>query len=106
MLGSARVRRQAALHLPNYLPIPAIVAQADLLDTVPRRLAEHFAAVHALQVAPLPFDMPPVQVSLIWHRQQELAPAQRWLRQQLSELLDYGARRSSHKRNPAVISTT
>lgn len=87
VLGSARVRRQTVLHLPNYLPIPAVVARTDLLGTVPKRLAEAFAPVHALQVAPLPFDMPPVQISLIWHRQQELDPAQCWLRQQLSDLL-------------------
>ncbi|WP_324731499.1 LysR family transcriptional regulator BsrA [Pseudomonas paeninsulae] len=87
VLGSARVRRQTALHLPNYLPIPAIIGRTDLLGTVPKRLAEAFAPVYALQMAPLPFDMPPVQISLIWHRQQELDPAQRWLRQQLSDLL-------------------
>ena len=88
VLGSARVRRQAALHLPNYLPIPAIVAQTDLLGTVPARLAEAFAPLHALEIAALPFDMPPVQVSLIWHHQQHLDPAHAWLRQQLIELLD------------------
>ncbi|MDX1299416.1 MAG: LysR family transcriptional regulator [Pseudomonas sp.] len=87
VLGSAKVRRQAALHLPNYLPIPAIVAHSDLLGTVPARLAEAFAPAHALETAPLPFDMPPVQVSLIWHRQQQLDPAHAWLRQQLIELL-------------------
>ena len=88
VLGSARVRRQAALHLPNYLPIPAIVAQTDLLGTVPARLAEAFAPVHALEIAPLPFDIPPVQVNLIWHHQQHLDPAHAWLRQQLIELLN------------------
>ncbi|MCY1278155.1 HTH-type transcriptional regulator LeuO [compost metagenome] len=86
VLGSAKVRRQAPLHVPHYLTIPPIVAQSDLLGTVPRRLAEHFAPIYALQVAPLPFDMPPVQVSLIWHRQQELDPGLRWLREQLREL--------------------
>lgn len=88
VLGSARVRRQAALHLPNYLPIPAIVAQTDLLGTVPARLAATLAPVYALQTAPLPFDMPAVQISLIWHRHQQHDPAHTWLRQQLIALLD------------------
>jgi DNA-binding transcriptional LysR family regulator len=40
-----------------------------------------------LQVAPLPFDMPAVQISLIWHRQQQHDPAHIWLREQLHSLL-------------------
>lgn len=86
VLGSARVRRQALLHVPHYLTIAPIVAQSDLLGTVPRRLAEHFAPIYALCTAPLPIDMPGVQVSMIWHRQQELAPGLRWLREQIAQL--------------------
>lgn len=86
ILGSAKVRRQAQVHVPHYLTIPPIVAQSDLLGTVPRRLAEHFAPIYALQISPLPVTIPPVQVSLIWHRQQELAPGLRWLREQIAQL--------------------
>ncbi|CAD5110324.1 LysR family transcriptional regulator BsrA [Zestomonas carbonaria] len=83
VLGSAKVRRQVQLHVPHYLTIPPIVAQSSLLGTVPRRLADHFAPIYALQVAPLPVDMPDVQISLIWHRQQELSPGLRWLRERI-----------------------
>ncbi|WP_044874262.1 LysR family transcriptional regulator [Pseudomonas sp. LFM046] len=86
VLGSAKIKRQAGLQVPHYLTIPPIVARSDLLGTVPRRLAKHFAALYALEVAPLPVATPPVQVSLIWHRQQELAPGLRWLREQLAQL--------------------
>ncbi|MDH4558618.1 LysR family transcriptional regulator [Pseudomonas sp. BN417] len=86
VLGSAKIKRQAGLHVPHYLTIPPIVARSDLLGTVPRRLAKYFAAIYALEVAPLPVATPPVQVSLIWHRQQELAPGLRWLRERLAQL--------------------
>ena len=33
VLGSAKVRRQVQVYLPNYLPLPAIVAGSDLLAT-------------------------------------------------------------------------
>lgn len=88
VLGSAKVRRHTVLHVPNYLPIPAIVAQTDLLGTVPARLAAALAPLHALHSAPLPFDMPPVQVSLIWHRQHQHDPAHLWLREQVLALPD------------------
>ncbi|WP_375738200.1 LysR family transcriptional regulator [Pseudomonas boanensis] len=86
VLGSAKIRRQAGLQVPHYLTIPPIVARSDLLGTVPRRLAEHFSAIYSLQMAPLPVETPPVQVSLIWHRQQELSPGLRWLRERIVRL--------------------
>jgi DNA-binding transcriptional LysR family regulator len=87
LLGSAKVHRQIQLYVPYYLTIPQIVAQSDLLGTVPRRLAEYFAKVLPLQVAPLPVEAPPVQVNLIWHRQQDRAPGLRWLRGRLAAIV-------------------
>jgi DNA-binding transcriptional LysR family regulator len=83
ILGSARIRRQVQLYVPDYLPIPAIVGQSDLLGTVPLALAQFFASTYALQILPLPLEIPPVQVSLIWHKQQDMAPGLRWLREQI-----------------------
>jgi DNA-binding transcriptional LysR family regulator len=83
ILGSAKVRRQVQLYVPNYLTIPAIVAQSQLLGTVPRRLAEHFARTFPIAFADLPLSMPPTQVSLIWHQHQALAPGLTWLRSQI-----------------------
>jgi DNA-binding transcriptional LysR family regulator len=73
------------LYVSHYLAIPAIVAQSDLLGTVPRQLAEHFARHYALQIFPLPLQMPAVQVSLIWHQQQDRAVGLRWLKEQIVE---------------------
>lgn len=86
VLGSAKVRRQVVLYVPDYLPIPAIVAQSELLGTVPLGLAQFFAASYPLQILPLPLEIQPVQVSLIWHRQQDMAPSLRWLREQMVRL--------------------
>ncbi|MDR7270912.1 DNA-binding transcriptional LysR family regulator [Pelomonas saccharophila] len=73
MLGSAKLRRRVGLLVPGYMAIPDVVAQTDLLGTVPRRLADACSAVLPLAMLPLPFAMPPLQVSLIWHRQQIVA---------------------------------
>jgi len=37
-------------------------------------------------VAPLPLALPPVQVSMIWHRAQDRSPDMRWLRERLLEI--------------------
>lgn len=79
VLGSARGTAPGAeLLVPHYLTIPAIVASTELLGTVPRRLARRFAGSHGLQLADVPFEMAPVQVNLIWHRQQEATPGLQW----------------------------
>ena len=83
VLGSAKVRRRMGLFVPGYMAIPGVVAASDLLGTIPRRLADACAATLPLAVAPLPFAMPPVQVSLIWHRQQDGNRGLQWLRQQI-----------------------
>ncbi|MEN5093801.1 LysR family transcriptional regulator [Pseudomonas protegens] len=86
VLGSAKVQRQVQLWVPHYLSIPLIVAQSDLLGTVPRHLAEHFAALLPIRIARLPLLAAPVQVSLIWHRQQQQAPGLQWLRGEVSAI--------------------
>ena len=86
VLGSAKVRRQVQVYLPNYMPLPAIVAGSDLLATVPGHLLRQLPAGHGLAVAPLPLALPPVQVSMIWHRAQDRSPDMRWLRERLLEI--------------------
>ena len=83
VLGSAKVQRKIQLFMPHYLAIPAVVARSQLLGTIPRPLAEHFAQQYDLQVFPLPLTMPPVQVSLIWHEQQNTSAGLKWLRKQI-----------------------
>lgn len=86
VLGSAKVQRHVQVFVPNYLSIPLIVAQSDLLGTVPRYLAEHFCALLPIRIASLPLLAAPVQVSLIWHRQQQQAPGLQWLRREIAAI--------------------
>lgn len=82
LFGAAKARRRVQVYVPNFLAIPPIVSASDLLGTIPRPLAEQMVGIHPLQLAPVPFDMPRVEVSLIWHRQQDRAPGLRWLVEQ------------------------
>lgn len=86
VLGSAKVQRHVQLQVPHYLTIPAIVASTDLLGTVPWHLARHFVHNYGLQLAELPFETPAVQVSLIWHRQQQHMSGLQWLKEQIAQV--------------------
>lgn len=83
VLGSSRVRRRVQVHVPSFLAIPEIVARSDLLGSISLRLAEHCARRYPLEIAPMPVAAPGIEVSMIWHHQQELSPGLRWLREQL-----------------------
>ena len=55
--------------------------QSDLLTVLPRSFvpASGFAAELALR--PLPFEMPGIDVGLLWHGRHDKDTAQRWLRE-------------------------
>lgn len=87
VLGSAKVRRQVQLQVPHYVTIPVIVASTELLGTVPA--LGPGVRTPGFEVAELPAEMPAIQISLIWHRQQQHAPALRWLREQIAQVFQH-----------------
>ena len=56
----------------------ALAQASDLIATVPER---HTTALRAgMHTFPLPFTMPEITVSLLWHPRMDADPAHRWLR--------------------------
>jgi DNA-binding transcriptional LysR family regulator len=56
----------------------ALARGSDLIASVPERQTGNLrAGMHSF---PLPFPMPPITVSLLWHPRQDADPAHRWLR--------------------------
>ena len=73
------LRRRVALLVATYLALPAALAAADLVATVPSRTARQIAATAAVTILPLPVDFS-VAVSMAWHRRVAGEPAQAWFR--------------------------
>jgi DNA-binding transcriptional LysR family regulator len=78
------LRRRVALLVATYLALPAALAAADLVATVPSRTARQIAATAAVTILPLPIDFS-VAVSMAWHRRTAGEPAQAWFRSLLVE---------------------
>ena len=78
------LRRRVALLVATYLALPAALAAADLVATVPSRTARQIAATAAVTILPLPVDFS-VTVSMAWHRRVTGEPAQAWFRSLLVE---------------------
>ena len=78
------LRRRVALLVATYLALPAALAAADLVATVPSRTARQIAATAPATILPLPIDFS-VAVSMAWHRRATGEPAQSWFRSLLVE---------------------
>ena len=79
---SARI----AVRVPHFLVVPMILARTDLIVTVPSRVAAVFAQMGNFKVLKLPVNMPSFEVRLHWHQRFHQDPANRWLRQEMTEL--------------------
>jgi DNA-binding transcriptional LysR family regulator len=89
--------RHVALRIADFLVAPIVVAETDLVLTLPSRLADVFARSHGLRVVEPPAELPRVTVWQIWHQRRQQEPAHAWLRGVLSEV----AAKESKRRAPA-----
>ncbi len=80
-LARRKIRRHIVLTTPHFASAPMIVAQSDLIVTIPEPLARYFSSVSAhLRVVGLPFDPPRIELKQIWHRKFHHDERNRWLR--------------------------
>jgi DNA-binding transcriptional LysR family regulator len=59
---------------------PYMVARTPMLAVLPQVFARHFASFLPLRVLPTPFEVPPFEVSMVWHARTHRVGMQQWLR--------------------------
>jgi len=69
----------------DYMATPRIVAESDLIATIPERLARRFAEQYPLQILAPPFELPTIVISGYWHERTHSASAHKWFRGILAE---------------------
>lgn len=80
MFERAGLAPEVVLRLPHFLAVPMVIAETDLVVTVPQRLGEVFARILPVRLLPHPLQIPPFQVNQYWHRRYHKDPANQWLR--------------------------
>ncbi|KAF0814597.1 PCP degradation transcriptional activation protein [Andreprevotia sp. IGB-42] len=80
-LGAAR---QVGLQLAQISAALPVIADSDLILTAPEHVLRREAR-DGLVILPLPFDVPPLTMSLFWHARRHNDPAHIWLRNALCE---------------------
>ncbi len=88
-----RAQEQIGIHvnvrfsLPRFMGIPFIVAASDTIAAVPFAVGRTFAEFAKVKLLPLPFPVPKYDLHLHWHSRFHHEPANRWLRDTMSELI-------------------
>jgi DNA-binding transcriptional LysR family regulator len=85
-LRQKSLQRNVVLEVPSYLGLANIVAQTDLIATVPRHFADMLERDGTTRPFELPFDVPTYQIKQHWHERFHQDSAHRWLRSTLTEL--------------------
>lgn len=94
--------RRVMLTVPQFATASGVVAQTDLLTVLPQSYLQAMRMATALEARPLPFDMPGIEVSLLWHRRHEHDAGQRWLRATLVQTAQ-AAQRASNLLTPNLV---
>lgn len=82
-LGRRGMQRRVVLRCQHYFAALRVVAETDLMVTMPQRLARIVSQEFSHQILPFPMEMPQHEHYLIWHENMDEDPANRWLREQI-----------------------
>ena len=74
------VKRNIALRTPHFLVIPKIIADTDLVVTMPSRAADAMRGMVQVRVHPMPLAIDSFDVSLFWHPRFANDPPIQWFR--------------------------
>ncbi len=81
-------QRHVTIKTPSMLGGPFIVAESELLMTIPRYAAKTFKPAAPITIFELPFSVPPYRVKMYSHRHSGKKEAADWLQNRLSRLAE------------------
>ncbi len=75
------------LVVPQFMVLPLVIANSDLLVVMPSRLAKTFALLVPIKILRPPVPLRPYDIRVYWHERFQRDPANRWLRSSFVNLL-------------------
>jgi DNA-binding transcriptional LysR family regulator len=85
-LAKRGLERRCVLRIPHFMSVPLVVANTNLIVTVPWQLAMLFSGLFNLRMYDPPIDAPEFAVKQYWHRRFHHDARVKWLRTVVSEL--------------------
>ncbi len=85
-LARQRFERNVALSLPTLPGVGNLLANTDLMATVPERVAQMLVRIARVKALSPPFKFPAFSIKQHWHERYQQDPANRWLRSTVADL--------------------
>jgi DNA-binding transcriptional LysR family regulator len=85
VLARAGLSREVAVRVPHFAVAERLLAESDLIATLPSRLVDQMARSSVASVRP-PFETQRFTMNAAWHRRTLASPAHRWFRSLLAEV--------------------
>jgi DNA-binding transcriptional LysR family regulator len=82
------IQRKVSVKMAYLSGIESIIARSDRIAVVTDALVTSMDLRNTVQVLDLPFDVPPLDVTLQWHERINNDPAQAWLHKAVIEVVD------------------
>lgn len=87
-LNEAGIHRTIQLRVPQFLVLPFVIQESDLVVIMPSRLADQFSKLLAVKTLPLPIVTKPYDINVYWHSRYNEDPANVWLRRNVSTFFE------------------
>lgn len=79
ILGPNMPERNVVLQMSSFISLPQVVANTDLIATVPWRVAQPYIDSGQIQILALPFESPLITLRLYWHKSRDTDLGHNWL---------------------------
>lgn len=86
ILSKHQLTRTVAVSVPNFLIVPFVLMETNLIATVPIQIAQTIIQSGKIYSLPLPFEVFGFSVDLLWHVRNECEPGHQWLRQLIVQM--------------------
>ncbi|MBS0336752.1 MAG: LysR family transcriptional regulator [Proteobacteria bacterium] len=106
VLARHRLVRPIRLAVPQFMVLPLVIANSDLLVTMPSRLAREFSKLVRLRLMKPPVPIGAYDIRTFWHERYHNDPANRWLRKVFAELFQDRDADGGHAPSPDACGIT
>jgi len=88
-MRNAGCQRRIVLSKPTFMGVPFLIAQSDMIATLPERIAQKFTDLAAIRIFEPPLSLAPINVVLMWHDRTHNNPLHRWLRDLIADVCEH-----------------
>ncbi|MDO8705422.1 MAG: LysR family transcriptional regulator [Sulfuricaulis sp.] len=96
--------RRMSMTVTSILMLPYVVAESNLVATLPARLARHYATFLPVRLHHLPFDAPRIMNHMVWHERTHRVGLHQWVRDLIRQIVrDIEVPTSSRRSLPTEV---